>query len=265
MIFSSLTLFTLCCLFLLISSYDSPKLELISKKKETLINSLGEKIFYSLNLKSLNKVQAIYRDLYIDPKKLYSAISLILVYSSILLLMQFIKINYLTLLCTIGIIFELIKINLNIVKRKNYLESQLSHFLYCLETLCLKNQIGLIQALKEIETNSDEKFLSFIQQILNEAENANTNNIDEFIPFSIKHSDEIKSLLRRILSYSDFENLELYFNEIKEKISLELKLKREDLIENIQLYISIPVISMMFLASYPLYSSILFSIKGIIN
>ncbi len=265
MISINLLLFTSCCLLVIISFYQSPKLLLLSEQKDTLINKLGEKIFYSLNLKSLNKVQAIYRDLYLNTKKLYSAIFSILFYCLILLFIQFIKINYLTLIFSILIMFEVIKINLTIIKRKNYIESQLSHFIYCLETLCLKNQIGLVLALKEIEVNSDNEFASFIRQILNESENSNTNNIDEFIPHSIRHSDEIKSLLRRIHSYSDFGNLELYFNEIKEKINLEQRLKHEDLIENIQLYISIPVISMMFLASYPLYSSILFSIKGIIS
>lgn len=251
--------------YLLISFYQSSHLQLINSSRTNLINNFGEKIFFIIKLKSLNKIEILYRDLYLDINKLYSSIALIVIYSLSLIIVKAFKLELISLILSAGVIFETIKINFNIYKQKKDIETKLYHFISCLEVLCLKNQSSLLKALIEIELNSDHKFSHFIKRIISEASNSNAHKIDEFIPVNIKYSDEIKSILRRISSHSDTENLGIYFQELKNKINLDQKLEQDDLLENIQLYLSIPVIAMMLLASYPLYSAILFSIKGILN
>ena len=235
------------------------------KNSQALLSALGKYFSNSLNLESLKELEKTYLKLYMNTQNLYKSIFIICLLSLIVILFSLFKFYSLNLIIVSIVISQILHIKFSISNRKKYLESQIYHFIICLESLCLKNHLPLIPAIKEIQKNSDPEFSSFLISITNQAENTDIYNIHSYIPENINHSKEVKLLLEKINFTNDFSSLKLYFNELKSKLKLDLKMKREELINNIQLYTSIPVISMMLFASYPLYSSILYSMKGIMN
>jgi len=239
---------------------------LISSSLYKRVSDLGLAFKKFINLNSLNNFYSEALELGLEEAKLRYSIGQNLILFIVLLVSFIFKIHTLSLLASVCLIGFSLGLVLEVRKYKNSLRFSLNHILECLKILCIKNHQPLKIAFIEIASKLNPEFTSTKKLLLKFSSDFDEYGMNKAIE-NFKWTEDLcldfKNLLIAInLSASKTELLK-FAEKISVKFSETELLKKNNLLDNVQIYLLAPVMLMLVLSSYPLFLAIKFSLKGI--
>lgn len=182
-----------------------------------------------------------------------------------LISLQFFKIAALTISLSLILIYTLLEMPLKIQHSQKSLRKSLPHFLSCLKILCIKNNHPLKSAFLSIIQGLPQEFLTtkkLLLKFIEEFEEIGMQKAIENFAWDKDFGEDFKNLLIGINLSSSKAELLKFSKKIENKSRSADEIKRNELIENIQLYLLVPVMLMLLISSYPLFLAIKFSLQG---
>ncbi|MEB3315882.1 MAG: hypothetical protein VKK32_06695 [Candidatus Melainabacteria bacterium] len=160
---------------------------------------------------------------------------------------------------------SVIEIPLKIHLRKKSIRRSFPHLLSCIKILCIKNNQPLKTALRSIAQGLPQDFSAsknLLIKFIEEFEEFGMQKAIESFTWENDFSEDFKNILIGINLSSSKNELLKFAEKIEKKYHSADETKRNNLIENIQLYLLAPVMLMLLISSYPLFLAIKFSLQG---
>ena len=249
----------------LIYSQDAREENLFINNLKAPCIHLGSFLKKTLKLNSLDKLftSAIQLGIKEEFFKIWLAkifIFIILLEISYLFSEPFSRIIFLGLL-----IHSFLDIPLKIYLRKESIRRSFPHLLSCIKILCIKNNQPLKTALRSIAQGLPQDFSAsrnLLIKFIDEFEEFGMQKAIENFTWDNDFSQDFKNILVGINLSSSKNELLKFTEKIEKKYHSADETKRNNLIENIQLYLLAPVMLMLLISSYPLFLAIKFSLQG---
>ncbi|MCH2227918.1 MAG: hypothetical protein MK033_09100 [Candidatus Caenarcaniphilales bacterium] len=223
---------------------------------------------------SFNKAYSIYQDIFykelledlqylnIDSKLLKTCIHINLYILVLTLYLsvtasnsKFISISLISFIINIFIHQNKIKQHLNSINKFTYF------LLIKLNLLCIKNQIPLLKALKIIRTNTNKSETLFLDNLIHHLDTNFNSKVSKTLFHKLKYQNDLHNIINALRTSNFNQYSKDLIQNTKSKINNDIETEQNDLVENLQLYLLVPSVCLLIIAVYPLFSSILFTLK----
>ena len=231
-----------------------------------LICNLGFSFRKFIDLNSLNSFYLEALELGLEENRVNYSIGKSLIFFLVLLVSFIFKIHLLCLLFVVFLIISVLRLVFEMKNSRESLKFSLNHILECLKILCIKNHQPLKTAFREIASKLSPEFISSKKLLLKFSSDFEEYGMNKAIE-NFKWTEDICSDFKNLLIAINLSGSKSELLKFAEKISIKFTeaeiLKKNNLLENVQIYLLAPVMLMLLLSSYPLFLAIKFSLKGL--
>jgi len=279
-----LVIFLLSCLYLLSFTQIKSSWLKTTQQKNSIVNtikpSFGESLwdtnFYELGLKLakflpnkfIETEEFIYKFLQKDPRGFYINIAkALLVMGFTLVVFLFLQNWFLLLAGVLVLIYFIFDSRFLYQTAIKELDSSVKHIVQCLDILLIKSETPIITALELIYQELDSKYIytkNELKKIITQASKTGlSQSLRDFHAYD--YGLRLKEFFSLLISVNEGASKKAISEQINNFLELQNQEAIEDqkaLVENLQLYLILPVILMLLIIMFPMADAIMYSLNS---
>jgi len=279
-----LVIFLLSCLYLLSFTQIKSRWLKTTQQKHSMINSSqraleagfletslyqgGLRIAKILPANTIESEEFVYKFLQKDPRGFYINISrALLVMGFTLVIFLFFKNWFLLLAGVLVLIYFIFESRFLYQTAIKELDSSVKHIVQCLDILLIKSETPIITALELIYQELDSKYIytkNELKKIITQASKTGLSQaLRDFHDYD--YGLRLKEFFSLLISVNEGASKKAISEQINNFLELQNQEAIEDqkaLVENLQLYLILPVILMLLIIMFPMADAIMYSLNS---